>query len=187
MLSPIPQSLLSSSWSITDTEAEFYWEGDGWQQPIIWIIRLLSHYTYSGRKCITLIPLKECELSKCLNCNRPTTCLLNHIPFQAPSSTIMPTIMRVVNSSLASRTFFFASFKQAQVNIHSCDLVHNFVIGWSGAENASYWISSPPYNTWGVSEMYVAECLRCHNFGSQPGTKLDATNQSCRAKQTSRH
>ena len=61
--------------------------------------------------------LSEAEVSKLLLFNRPTTCPLDPIPtnlLQAISSSVVPTLTHIINTSLHTDTFPTA-FKQARV------------------------------------------------------------------------
>ncbi|XDV39847.1 hypothetical protein PO909_009029 [Leuciscus waleckii] len=61
----------------------------------------------------------EADVSKLLLCNRPTTCPLDPIPtnlLQASSSSVVPTLKHIINTSLHTGTFPTA-FKQARNNL----------------------------------------------------------------------
>ncbi len=71
----------------------------------------------SSRQIHTFSPLSETEVSKLILSNHPTTCPLDPIPthlLQAISSSVIPALTHIINTSLHTGTFPTA-FKQARV------------------------------------------------------------------------
>ncbi len=78
----------------------------------------LSRISKNTQSLTSFSPLSETEVSKLILSNHPTTCLLDPIPthlLQAISSSVIPALTHIINTSLHTGTFPTA-FKQAQVS-----------------------------------------------------------------------
>ncbi len=80
--------------------------------------KLINFITTNTQSLTSFSPLSETEVSKLILSNHPTTCPLDPIPthlLQAISSSVIPALTHIINTSLHTGTFPTA-FKQARVS-----------------------------------------------------------------------